>query len=1011
MGSSGPPSRKSTPAVPPGLKLPITRHQIDGQESGEGLLGLGSQVTPMPELGRVSTLPKQASCPATSTLTQPPPTDVVSGVVAPTASTRPSSKEQIPEQEPMKNDLTHAQKLSQPESAKAKVQTSDNDSFPALPKSKAVVTSASEPSRPLPPKVANNKVEKKAATKDAKLGNLPTKLSNTDEKDEKTTEEHTRAANQTKAVQRGKANASSASAAMPGSSHEQSLAVKQTLVDHKALADTTKAVAATLASKKPSETPATVDTALTVNATKPRALRVVPETSSKAASASPPASASSTSQSPAPTVKPAPAKPSKLPSRKTSISSATIPETPAGDRLDDDASTTTSHSASRASSPPPPSRGGPSSSRAKPSTQQKKDRLERLKTERASTDPEPSPVQEDIVHEPIVGRKKKAKKPVVAPMIAADRTESPKQKPVKEPIESPVAQQVATPVPEVDAGIQGGNPSTASVTPPEESVDALKKASSVAQGIIESLQASGELSPAALNFFKSTPSFASPKDSESSADPQLQPPLTSDELDALDSGRPVRRAGVAGGKTASKDGASTADRLLVTPQSRRCLHGLTVEMENRVLELEERIHGSRPPQKYTSRSANPSVTAATRLVDELLQDMASALIEPAIQQRLDGKPQGEGQSKQKTVSPSKPPAYADDALAYLNQFILPVPAARATPAPLAKQFPSTDSGYNEPNDSDPPAISNAIPRTYTTGDPTYSVAGVDVSSATAAPVASNFAGSSAVSGANPSGRSPGAIPPSGQSWADSLPAGMKQLSPLFELGDMPPNMKFDELIGGKEARDALAASLGAASNTLASVASAAAAAASKSPSGSKPPISPGAASAIAAAQGDPAGWQDVGRNHKHGIPVGWQEYVGEMALPQDVVDMGADAIRQAIVASGITGGADIGKASNEFMQELEGLSEGAEFMTFTKPRSSNGGPTANRSSSGPGTAPRAGAKKEQQHRQYNAADVGEAAARALAEIEAALSAGRREVEALEKKMAGAVKKNRKVVGL
>jgi len=137
-------------------------------------------------------------------------------------------------------------------------------------------------------------------------------------------------------------------------------------------------------------------------------------------------------------------------------------------------------------------------------------------------------------------------------------------------------------------------------------------------------------------------------------------------------------------------------------------------LEDRYLDLEKFILSSKPPLKYTARQDSLS-----RSADEMLKEMAAALTRP-----LPTVPSAAAGSvnvpptSDMAANPGKMAAYADDALAYLNQFILPpLPPRSKTGEPAA---PHT-------------TIGSAIPRTYTTGDPTYSVSGVDVPQAPPTP--------------------------------------------------------------------------------------------------------------------------------------------------------------------------------------------------------------------------------------------------------------------------------------
>lgn len=415
----------------------------------------------------------------------------------------------------------------------------------------------------------------------------------------------------------------------------------------------------------------------------------------------------------------------RFPSRQPSVASITVPGTPASEKISDDASITT-ESISRAGSPLP-SRVGSAPVRAKTKSQQKKDRQERAKLVEEETQPaqDLSTSADGIVQEPIMGRLKKTKKATATIGVATATATStpgptrpatpiavpvrPKEVPIVEspvvrtpppptPPPKPVPKAVAKPVeqPKVEVKPQ--------VIPEIEK----KLPANLPAAVIAELQASGDLLTSALDFFKTVPgvNFRAEITAIDIANAAPPLPLLPEELAQLDAGNPVRRGG--------SDGR-VASRVLITP-SRKYLRGLVRELEDRYLELEKLIQASKPPMKYTPRQVS-----LVRSAEDLLRDMAAALMRPPPTTTMTiassvGANSSAAVDNGTNANTAKPATYADDALAYLNQFILPPLPARSKNGELAA----------------PPPIGSAIPRTYTTGDPTYSVSGVDVPTATSA---------------------------------------------------------------------------------------------------------------------------------------------------------------------------------------------------------------------------------------------------------------------------------------
>ncbi len=123
-------------------------------------------------------------------------------------------------------------------------------------------------------------------------------------------------------------------------------------------------------------------------------------------------------------------------------------------------------------------------------------------------------------------------------------------------------------------------------------VEPAKKPVALPASIIADLQASGDLDPFGLEIFKAASGLSVRHDITTADLGNIAPPagLNDDELATLEDGQSVRRHGTDG---------RTSSRLLVTP-SKKCLRGLTKEMEDRLLELDRRIRASKDVQPTNS---------------------------------------------------------------------------------------------------------------------------------------------------------------------------------------------------------------------------------------------------------------------------------------------------------------------------------------------------------------------------------------------------------------------------
>lgn len=413
----------------------------------------------------------------------------------------------------------------------------------------------------------------------------------------------------------------------------------------------------------------------------PRTLRVVP---TPKAEVPPPAPIVTTPLPQIPTV-------DKLRSRQASIASLNPPGTPASEMISDTASVA-STSFSRANSPPLiGGKVGTAPVRKKTKSQAKKERQDRkrhIEEEQTTLDDQKSDM--DVVQAPIIGRKKKEKKPSSAPaksIAAAFRSQpaSPKPATVEE-------EQSDGPTPGSRKASTVKTSARKSPEPEPEHVQEhnKEKREPNAQTIMADLQRTGELLASTLEFFKplsSSLTHASRNIQSANAisPPDLKIHLSEADLKALANKKPVRIEG--------QDGRPDT-RTLITPGG-KFLWGLSDELEARALELEKRIEESKGaarfhPRKQTSHAFNhnvpgqgqsndvlPAITTALKEAGRKLStssrqqmpkmDPSSGLI-GSTAHPLPPVQAPEVSAPQQAASQQQTPA---DASQYLNQFVLP----------------------------------------------------------------------------------------------------------------------------------------------------------------------------------------------------------------------------------------------------------------------------------------------------------------------------------------------------
>lgn len=372
----------------------------------------------------------------------------------------------------------------------------------------------------------------------------------------------------------------------------------------------------------------------------------------------------------------------KLRSRQASIASLNQPGTPASELVSDTASMT-SGMISRANSPPPASTiVGSAPVRKITKAQAKKNRQERKRQEEEK---EKAEVGSDVevVQAPIIGRKKKTKKPnttpkPVAAMASAMKEAAAKSQPASpksatvedEPLETPIVASVKAQ--------SARNSANATPEPETQPEDIRERREPSAQSVLGDLQKTGDLLVSALEFFKPlSSSLTHTSRTASSSQPTLPPDLkihfSEADLDALAKKMPVH--------INSQDGKPDS-RTLITPNG-KFLWGLTAELEERALYLEseiEKLTGYLRFHPTTRASSNRNASTT-----DVLPAIATALKEaglPKIPDTVHGNLKFDSAAYSQQLPPVHPNEFNTasvpvqqqtpaDAGAYLNQFVLP----------------------------------------------------------------------------------------------------------------------------------------------------------------------------------------------------------------------------------------------------------------------------------------------------------------------------------------------------
>jgi CCR4-NOT transcription complex subunit 4 len=380
----------------------------------------------------------------------------------------------------------------------------------------------------------------------------------------------------------------------------------------------------------------------------------------------------------------------KLRSRQASIASVNLPGTPMSEMFSETASVT-STSISRASSPPPiGGKVGTAPVRKKTKSQAKKDRQERKKQIEEEMAIEENKSDVEVVQAPIIGRKKKEKKPTKSLKIPTkSQPASPKPATVEEEYSD-------APVPVPAARTAQSAKTSATATPdPEQSTETKERREHTAQSIMADLQKTGELLASTLEFFKPlssslTHASRTTPATNMSGPPDLKIHFSEADLEAIAKKKAVRLNG-------HHDRPDS--RTLITPNG-KFFWGLSGELEEKALQLEKQIeelrgHARFHPRKQTGYSQNlstdqaqtrdvlPAIATALKEAGKKLGnnsqqmpklDTQSILNEAAREaarqaERLPITPIHAQQESQQPLPPQ--PQTPADAGTYLNQFVLP----------------------------------------------------------------------------------------------------------------------------------------------------------------------------------------------------------------------------------------------------------------------------------------------------------------------------------------------------
>ena len=322
--------------------------------------------------------------------------------------------------------------------------------------------------------------------------------------------------------------------------------------------------------------------------TQARAFRVVATPKAETPQGAPTASPSVTSATDIP---------AKQASRRGSLSSLNPPGTPASERISDNVSLT-STSMSRANSPPP-GKVGSATARHVSKSQQKKERQLRAKQaeEVAKVEEAPAKVVEEPVQAPIIGRKKKTKKPATrettestpaitrptSPTLAGEKAGDKDETAPSTPVRAVVESEADTPI-----------------SPAGASEQQHRKSPVNAASIFSMLQSRAELSSTASEVFKPVLGL----NHRFEIDPNILD--HGPEVGPLPTLSDIHTQQIEQGEAICVEQPNTNKRVIVLPD-RRTLRGLTADQARRYLQLRKQAlntnqklhdagHGPAPPK-------------------------------------------------------------------------------------------------------------------------------------------------------------------------------------------------------------------------------------------------------------------------------------------------------------------------------------------------------------------------------------------------------------------------------
>ena len=382
----------------------------------------------------------------------------------------------------------------------------------------------------------------------------------------------------------------------------------------------------------------------------PKTLRVLatPKAESPSGGATPPQSATSSH-------------PPTLPATRQS---SMVPSTPASDVISDNASHT-SATLSRPSSPPP-SRIGSAPVRTTTKSQLKKARKEAMR-EKTEMELAAEHKEEEEIG-PIMGRKKKQKKPKVSTGTAAasSRPQTPKilekvdtSKPGKASSDTEVAKKSSSPTdntpPKTDSNKSKskskGSPAQVAVPePPAPSVEpedeSAEKPIPSPAAVLQDLRAHGEIpEPESLALLNPPPAYNHHYKGDLLQELDGKLVITEEDRANLLANRPVHKA------------QSGVSRIMLTPNG-DCVRNLTAEEEEKYLELQQRIFESAGPTAFVPARHN-ATNGFTLIGGRAVPNGPPSFFPP-----LDGAQTGVQHDPVGKIQ-------RDEALSYINQYVLP----------------------------------------------------------------------------------------------------------------------------------------------------------------------------------------------------------------------------------------------------------------------------------------------------------------------------------------------------